>query len=194
VAVDPAALTDPPGAVDVLLGLGPARALAPAQLPPDVHVRPLMDADWDAVRQIYAEGIATGLATLEEQVPEQAALDDGWLPGHRWVAEVDGQVAGWASAKRVSARDAYAGVAETSLYVGEAFRRRGVGRALVHRQVSAADAAGVWTLQASIFPGNRASLELHRAAGFRVLAVRDRLGRHGDRWRDIVLLERRRPD
>jgi DNA-binding transcriptional ArsR family regulator/GNAT superfamily N-acetyltransferase len=91
------------------------------------------------VRRIYAEGIATGDATFETEVPDQAVLD-AWLPGHRWVAEVDGRVAGWASAKRVSDREVYRGVAETSLYVGDGFRGRGVGKALAHRQVTAADA------------------------------------------------------
>lgn len=108
------------------------------------------------------------------------------------MAEVDGRVAGWAAAKRVSARPVYAGVAETSIYVGEDHRGRGVGKALIHRQVTAADADGLWTLQTSIFPENRASLNLHHAAGFRTLAVRERIGRHHGIWRDTVFLERRR--
>ena len=125
-------------------------------------------------------------------MPERDALEAGWLPGHRWVAEVDGRVAGWACAKPVSARPVYAGVAETSIYVGQDFRGRGVGKALIHQQVTAADADGLWTLQTSIFPENRASLNLHHSAGFRTLAVRERIGKQHGAWRDTVFLERRR--
>ncbi|HEY9473241.1 MAG TPA: GNAT family N-acetyltransferase, partial [Mycobacteriales bacterium] len=97
-----------------------------------------------------------------------------------------------AAATPASTRDCYAGVADTSVYVGEGFRGRAVGRALLHRQVTAADEGGLWTLQTAIFPENRASLALHHAAGFRTLGVRERVARHHGRWRDTVLLERRR--
>ncbi len=192
VSVNPACCTGLPHAADAVMGLlaGPGPC-CPEDLPADVAVRPLEPGDWPDVRRIYAEGIATGDATFETEVPDQAALDE-WLPDHRWVAEVEGRVAGWASAKRVSPRAVYAGVAETSLYVGEGFRGRGVGKALAHRQVTAADAGDLWTLQTSIFPENRASVALHHSAGFRTLGVRDRIGRHHGRWRDTILLERRR--
>ena len=194
VSVNPACCTGLPHAADVVMGvLGGARPCCPEDLPADVAVRPLEPRDWPDVRRIYAEGIATGDATFETEVPPQAVLDE-WLPGHRWVAEVDGAVAGWASAKRVSGREVYTGVAETSLYVGEGFRGRGVGRALAHRQVTAADADGLWTLQTSIFPENRASIALHRSAGFRTLGLRERIGQHHGVWRDVVFMERRRAE
>ena len=144
------------------------------------------------MRRIYAEGIATRDATFETEVPGRDAPRGRLAPGHRWVAEVDGQVAGWACAKPVSARPVYAGVAETSIYVGQDFRGRGVGKALIHQQVTAADADGLWTLQTSIFPENRASLNLHHSAGFRTLAVRERIGQQHGAWRDTVFLQRRR--
>ncbi len=172
----------------------PHGAPGPVDIPTGVTVRALTDADWPAVRRIYAEGIATGHATFESEVPDSAALDAAWLDGHRWVAELDGQVVGWAAAKPVSSRPAYSGVAETSLYVGDGFRGRGVGRALAHHQVTAADDAGLWTLQTAIFPENRASIALHLWAGFRVVGVRERIGRHHGVWRDTVFLERRRAD
>lgn len=156
-------------------------------------IRALTDGDWDAVLRIYAEGIATGHATFETEVPDRAALDAKWLPGHRWVAEVDGRVAGWTSISPTSARECYAGVGETSVYVAAGARGRGVGKALVRRQISAADAGGLWTLQTSIFPENRASLALHHAAGYRTVGVRERIGRLHGVWRDTVLLERRAP-
>lgn len=194
VSVNPACCTGLPHAADAVMGMLGPRPCCPDELPVDVTVRALESGDWPAVRRIYAEGIATGHATFETEVPTQRALDHTWLPGHRWVAEIDGQVAGWAAAKPASSRPVYAGVAETALYVGDGFRGRGVGTALIHRQVVAADNAGLWTLQASIFPENRASIALHQSAGFRTLGVRERIARHHGTWRDTVFLERRRAD
>jgi L-amino acid N-acyltransferase YncA/DNA-binding transcriptional ArsR family regulator len=192
VSVNAACCSGLPHAADVVMGLYAPRPCCPDDLPADVFVRPLAEGDWDDVRRIYAEGIATSDATFETEVPERDALEAGWLPGHRWVAEIDGRVAGWACAKPASARPVYAGVAETSIYVGQDLRGRGVGKALIHQQVTAADADGLWTLQTSIFPENRASLNLHHSAGFRTLAVRERIGKQHGAWRDTVLLERRR--
>lgn len=150
--------------------------------------------DRDAVRRIYAEGIATGNATFETEVPRWDVLDAKWLPGQRWVAVVDGQVAGWAAVARVSQRECYRGVAETSIYVGDGFRGRGVAKVLLHKQVSEADAGGLWTLQAVIFPENEVSIALHHRAGFRTVGVRERIAQHHGVWRDTVMLERRTQD
>ena len=193
VAVNPACCTGLPHAADAVMGVVDVSGPGVFDPPADVPVRTLEEDDWPAVRRIYAEGIATGDATFETEVPPQSTLAAKWLPGHRWVAEVDGRVGGWAAAVRVSERACYAGVAETSVYVGEDFRGRGVGKALLSRQVAAADADGLWTLQTSIFPENRASIALHHAAGFRTVGVRERIAQHHGRWRDTVLLERRGP-
>jgi L-amino acid N-acyltransferase YncA len=107
---------------------------------------------------------------------------------------VDGQVAGWAAVARVSQRDCYRGVAETSIYVGAGFRGRGIAKALLHKQVSAADLGGLWTLQAVIFPENEVSIALHHKAGFRTVGVRERIAQHHGVWRDTVMLERRAQD
>ena len=192
VAVNASCCTGLPHAADAVMGLLAPRPCCPDDLPDDVTVRALEDRDWAAVRRIYAEGIATGHATFETEVPDQRALEAKWLPQHRWVAELDGQVVGWTAVSPTSTRPVYAGVGETSVYVGEGHRGRGVGRALIHRQVTAADTAGLWTLQTSVFPENRASIALHHSAGYRTLGVRDRIGQHHGAWRDTVLLERRR--
>ena len=194
VAVNAGCCTGLPHAADAVMGMLGPRPCCPEDLPTDVTVRALQPEDWPAVRRIYAEGIATGNATFETDVPDRRSLDHGWLPDHRWVAELDGQVVGWAAARAVSTRPVYAGVAETSVYVGDGHRGRGVGKALIHRQVTAADTAGLWTLQTSIFPENRASIALHQSAGFRTLGVRERIGRHHGIWRDTVFLERRHAD
>jgi L-amino acid N-acyltransferase YncA/DNA-binding transcriptional ArsR family regulator len=191
VTVNQACCTGLPHAADVVMGALTTRPCCPADLPADVAVRALEPGDWTAVRRIYAEGIATGDATFETEVPDRRALDAKWLPGHRWVAEVDGRVAGWAAVSPTSARDCYAGVGESSVYVGADFRGRGVGKTLLHKQVTAADDLGLWTLQTSIFPENRASLALHHSAGYRTLGVRERIAQHHGVWRDTVFLERR---
>ncbi|MFD7654784.1 helix-turn-helix domain-containing GNAT family N-acetyltransferase [Actinosynnema sp. NPDC059797] len=191
VSVNPACCTGLPHAADAVMGTIVTRPCCPTDLPGDVTVRAMTDGDWSDVRRIYGEGIATGNATFETETPGRRTLDAKWLPGHRWVAEVDGRVAGWAAATPVSTRECYAGVAETSVYVGEGFRGRGVGKALLHKQVTAADEAGLWTLQTAIFPENRASIALHHSAGFRTVGVRERIARHHGAWRDTALLERR---
>ncbi|SIO87401.1 metalloregulator ArsR/SmtB family transcription factor [Nocardiopsis sp. JB363] len=191
VAINPDCCTGLPHAADVVMGVLNARPCCPTDLPEDVTTRPMVDADLDTVREIYAQGIATGEATFETEVPEVEALKEKWIPEHRWVAEAEDEVIGWAAAAPVSTREAYAGVAETSVYIAETARGRGVGKALLYRQVTEADAGGLWTLQNSIFPENRASLALHHQAGFRTVGVRERIARLHGRWRDTVLLERR---
>ncbi|MFI0469220.1 helix-turn-helix domain-containing GNAT family N-acetyltransferase [Saccharopolyspora sp. 5N102] len=192
VSVNPSCCTGLPHAADAVMGALAARPCCPDNLPCDVTVRPLEAGDWSAVRRIYAEGIDTGNATFETEVPTRKALESKWLPDHRWVAELDGEIAGWAAASPVSNRDCYAGVAETSVYVGDAFRERGVGKALLHKQVTEADKADLWTLQTSIFPENQASLALHHSAGFRTVGIREKIAQHHGGWRDTVFLERRR--
>jgi L-amino acid N-acyltransferase YncA/DNA-binding transcriptional ArsR family regulator len=188
VTVDPACLAVP-HAADAALGLLAPRPERP--VPAGVTVRALEPDDWPAVRRVYAEGIATGTATFETSVPTRASLDAKWLPGHRWVAVLDGAVAGWTALSPTSTRECYAGVAESAVYVTDGARGRGVGTALVRKQVTAADDAGLWTLQSAIFTTNRASIALHHAAGYRTVGVRERIGRLGGVWHDTVLIERR---
>lgn len=146
---------------------------------------------WPEARAVYLEGVATGHATFETAAPGWEEWDASHLPFARLVALADGRVAGWAALGRVSRRGVYAGVAEVSVYVGAAFRGRGLGRALLTSLVAASERGGVWTLQASVFPENEASLALHRACGFREVGRRERIGRLGGVWRDTLLLERR---
>jgi L-amino acid N-acyltransferase YncA len=154
-------------------------------------VRPLVPEDYPAVADVFAEGIATGRATFETRVPTWQEWDAAHLPEHRFVAELDGEVAGWAAVVPYSRRDVYRGVGEESVYVAERARGRGVGRALLEAVVASARNGGLWTLQAGIFPDNVASLELHRRLGFREVGVRERIGQLDGAWRDVVLLELR---
>ena len=191
VAVNQACCVGLPHAADAVMGLLAPRPCCPTDVPEDVTVRALKAGDWAAVRRIYSEGIATGTATFETTVPNRASLDAKWLPGHRWVAELDGAVVGWTSLTPASTRECYAGVAESSIYVAGGHRGRGIGKALIRKQVMAADDAGLWTLQTAIFTENRASVALHHAAGYRTVGIRERIARRDDAWHDTVLLERR---
>ncbi|KAA8890426.1 metalloregulator ArsR/SmtB family transcription factor [Nocardia colli] len=193
VMVNPACCTGLPHAADAVMGVLTPRPCCPEDLPADVSVRAMTDDDWAAVLRIYGEGIATGNATFATDVPDRESLDGQWLSGHRWVAEIDGAVVGWATLSLVSSRDCYQGVAENSVYVANGTRGRGVGKSLLHKQVIAADEAGLWTLQTSIFPENRASIALHHSAGYRTIGVRERIAQRDGIWRDTVFLERRSP-
>ncbi len=148
------------------------------------------------VLAIYQAGIDGGDASFETAAPTWAAFDASRLVEHRFVAAVPGSsgiVAGWITASAVSSRPVYAGVVEHSVYVAPAARGRGVGAALLGALISSTEAAGIWTIQSGVFPENAASLAVHERAGFRVVGVRERIGRHHGRWRDVVLLERRSP-
>jgi phosphinothricin acetyltransferase len=152
-------------------------------------IRELDPKDWPAVRTIFEEGIATGQATFETEAPSW----EDWDGAHsmRLVAEEDGEVVGWAALAPYSARACYAGVAEESIYVAARARGKGVGRALLAALVDRSEHAGIWTLQAGVFPENRASVTLHLGCGFRLVGVLERIGRLNGEWRDVLLLERR---
>jgi L-amino acid N-acyltransferase YncA len=149
--------------------------------------------DWPRVAAIFAEGIATGHATFETRVPSWEEWDAAHLVDLRFVAERGGEVVGWIAASPVSKRPCYAGVVEESVYVAAEARGQGVGTSLLRALVEGAEKAGVWTIQTSVFPENEASIELHRRCGFRVVGLRERIGRLDGAWRDTVLLERRAP-
>ncbi len=154
-------------------------------------IRVLAADDWESVRSIYLEGIATGQATFETKGPTWDGWNNGHLPSPRLIAISDGSVSGWAALSRVSARDVYCGVAEVSVYVSAKAHGQGVGRLLLEALIRESEAVGFWTLQASVFPENTASLRLHSACGFREVGTRRRIGRLSGVWRDTVLLERR---
>ena len=147
--------------------------------------------DWEAVRAIYLEGIATGNSTFEQSAPDWHTWDQGHLPSCRLVAWLGSEILGWTALSPVSRRQVYAGVAELSIYVAEHARGRGIGAALLKALIEVSEREGIWTLQSGIFPENVASLELCRRFGFRVVGTRERIGNMHGRWRDVVLLERR---
>jgi len=161
-----------------------------------MNIREMQASDAAAVLAIYAEGIATGHATFEAEPPDWAGFDAKRLKAPRLVAERSGTVLGWAAASGVSDRCVYGGVAESTVYVSAAARGQGVGKALLTRFIAAAEAEGLWTLNAGIFVENTASIHLHEACGYRMVGVRKALGKMGygplaGKWRDVALMEYR---
>jgi L-amino acid N-acyltransferase YncA len=132
-----------------------------------------------------------GLATFETEVPPWEEWDQGHLPHHRLAAEILGEVVGFAALAPVSTRRCYAGVAENSVYVARSARGLGMGRALLETLIEGAEEAGIWTIQTSVFPENRASMAMHERCGFRVVGTRERIAKRDGVWRDTVFLERR---
>lgn len=161
----------------------------------DFEIRLMGPGDWDRVKAIYLEGIAAGDATFETTAPEWTEWDKNHLPGARLVAVTgDGAVHGWAALSPVSTRHAYSGVAEVSIYVATESRGHGVGKKLLQVLIAESEANDIWTLQASVFPENAATLALHKSCGFRLVGRRERIGRTANGlWRDTLLLEYRSP-
>jgi len=158
-----------------------------------VELRDLTAADWEAVAEIYWDGIRDGLATFETAIPAWEEWAAAHPPELRFVAEAGFVIVGWVAAAPVSTRRAYRGVVEHSVYVAADWRRKGIGRLLLEGLIERTEAAGIWTIQTSVFPENRASLALHRRCGFREVGVRERIGKRDGLWRDTILLERRSP-
>jgi L-amino acid N-acyltransferase YncA len=158
-----------------------------------IFVRRFGTDDWESVLAIYVEGIATGQATFETTPPSWERWDSSHLSFARLVAvsNDDGRLKGWAALSPISARAVYRGVAEVSVYVGNESRGLGVGRELLNQLIVDSEKHGIWTLQASIFPENAASIALHKNCGFREIGTRERVAKLNGTWRDTMLLERR---
>lgn len=156
-----------------------------------VSVADLAKADWPAVRRIYLEGVATGDATFQTDAPEWDEWNEAHLETPRLVLRVADTVVAWAALSPVSRRPVYSGVCEVSVYTASQSRGKGYGKQLLEALILRSELAGIWTLQAAIFPENEASLRLHASCGFRLVGRRLRLGRLHGHWRDVLLLERR---
>ena len=156
-----------------------------------VYIRNFEQNDFDSVKDIYQQGIDTGNATFETQAKEWDEWDSSMLQVCRLVAVENDRVVGWDALSPVSTRCVYAGVAEVSVYVASEARGKGVGQALLSKLVEESEKEGFWTLQAGIFPENETSIALHQKNGFRILGLHEKLGKMGEKWRDVVLLERR---
>jgi len=157
----------------------------------EVNLRSLTQEDWISVSRIYAEGIATGIATFETEVPSWSVWNEKYLKDCRLIVEINNKVVGFAVLSQVSKRKVYEGVAEVTVYVSELHRGKGIGKILLEGLISESEKIGFWTLQAGIFTENVASIALHKHSGFRVVGIREKIGQLKGVWHDNVLLERR---
>lgn len=154
-------------------------------------VRYLLPSDWNAVASIYKEGIATGLATFEKNVPSWETWNTSHMELCRIVVEDENKVVGWAALTPVSDRCVYNGVAEISVYVAKGQRGKGIGSKLLEELIKLSEAEGIWTLQSGIFPENVPSIELHKKMGFRIVGFKEKIGKLDGVWKDNCILERR---
>lgn len=157
----------------------------------EVSFRPMMQEDYDSVAEIFSQGIATGNATFETQIPDWEKWDAAHIRSCRIIATVNNVVTGWAALIPVSSRKVYAGVGELSIYISNAYRGLGIGNSLLERLIDESEKEGFWTLQAGIFPENTASIRLHQNHGFRIVGYREKIGQMDGIWRNTLLLERR---
>lgn len=157
----------------------------------EIKIEKMSDDLWEDVKRIYLAGIATKNATFEHQSPDWDKWDKAHRKDCRFIARIDNKIAGWAALSNVSERCVYSGVAEVSVYVDPEYMRQGIGDQLMNSLIKGSESNGIWTLQAGIFPENISSIKLHEKYGFRIIGVREKIGKMDDKWRDVFLLERR---
>lgn len=152
----------------------------------------MKNSDWEQVSNIYEEGIKTGKATFQTEVPAWEQWDSSHLDCCRIVARLDEKILGWAALSPTSSRCVYAGVAEVSVYIKQGYRGIGIGEALLKRLVELSEDNGLWTLQSGILRENMQSVFLHSKCGFREIGYKEKVGRMPDgTWHDTILMERR---
>ena len=156
-----------------------------------LKIEKMDESHWSEVSRIYNDGIATKNATFQTEAPDWTRWDHAHRKDCRLIIIMDNQIAGWAALSNVSERCVYAGVAEVSIYIGSDFRGMGIGDQLMKALIKESERHGIWTLQAGIFPENKASLNLHLKNGFRIMGIREKIGKMDQIWRDVALLERR---
>ncbi len=157
----------------------------------NILFRSMTEKDWRSVAEIYKEGIETGNATFEREVPAWEKWNAGHLPNYRFVATIDDSVVAWAAITQVSGRCVYAGVAEVSVYVSNKYQGLKIGTKIIEKLISESEDGGIWTLQAVIFPENIPSIKIHENLGFRIVGFREKIGKMDGMWRNTILLERR---
>lgn len=156
-----------------------------------MEIRPIREQHYPEITRIYLAGIATGNATFQADAPSWKDWDSSHLPSCRIAVFEGDNMLAWAALSPVSSRCIYAGVAEVSVYVDESARGKGIGKSILNQLIIESELAGLWTLQAGIFPENISSIKLHEACGFRLIGYRERIGKMKGVWRDNLILERR---
>jgi L-amino acid N-acyltransferase YncA len=148
--------------------------------------------DWKQVAKIYLEGINTGIATFQTEVPTWQEFNNSHISSCRLVVRLDDNILGWGALSTTSSRCVYAGVAEVSLYIANNYKGQGIGTVLLRDLINVSEKNGFWTLQSGIIRKNISSIELHKKCGFREIGIREKVAKMNDEnWLDVVLMERR---
>jgi len=157
----------------------------------DLTIRNFDSRDWDDVKIIYEQGLLSRNATFETEAPDY----DAWIKKFHshllWVAVINKEVVGWAGLQPVSVRKVYEGVVEVTIYIDVNHSGKRIGSTLMKYLIEKSEESGIWTLYASIFPENIASIRLHLSAGFREIGYREKIAQLDGKWRNTVLFERR---
>lgn len=151
----------------------------------------MLPEHWTDVSKIYKDGIETGMATFEKEVPGWEQWDTHHLKICRIIATINKKIVGWAALSPVSSRCVYGGVGELSVYVANGFHGNQIGQKLLRRLILESEENGLWTIQSGVFPENIASIKLHEKVGFRKIGYREKIGKMNGIWKDNILLERR---
>lgn len=157
----------------------------------DLSIRQMSSLDYPQVKSIYQQGIDTGMATFETEVPDRESFFAKFPEPGRWVATVGKEVVGWAAWTSVSARHCYRGVAEVTVYVGNAHKGKGIGQLLLQKLIKESEDQGYWSLLAVIHGENTTSIHLHGKCGFRTIGYRERIAQVNGVWKNTVMMERR---
>lgn len=145
---------------------------------------------WEQVKQIYCEGIKTGIATFRTEAPSYEEWDDSHLKFARLVAFNEGKVLGWIALSKTSSRCVYSGVVEVSIYIGKDFRGNGIGKSLMKEAIKQGEENGIWSFYSVIIKENIESIELHKKCGFREIGIREKIAKLSNgKWSDTVLME-----
>jgi len=154
-------------------------------------IRQLQQNDFSSVAEIYRQGIATGTATFETTVPAWNEWNKKYIESCRIVADEKKFITGFAVLSKTSVREAYKGVCEVTVYVHEKHRGKGIGKILLQKLIEQSEENGIWTLQATIFAENKASVNIHEQCGFRLVGYREKIAQRNGEWKNTVLMERR---
>jgi len=157
----------------------------------NIVIGQMTEKSWTDVARIYESGIATKNATFQTEVPDWDSWDKAHRKDCRLIAIINGTIVGWAALSNVSSRCVYSGVAEVSIYVDSGYRKKGIGDKLMESLIKESELNGIWSLQSGIFPENTGSLKLHHKHGFRTIGIKERIGKMGNTWRDVLMVERR---
>ena len=156
-----------------------------------IDLQRMLEEHWKKVASIYKDGIETGLATFEQEIPSWEIWDNNHLKVCRIIAVLNKKIIGWAALSPVSSRCVYGGIGEVSVYVSRGFRDKQIGEKLLRRLILESEENGLWTIQSGVFPENIASIKLHEKVGFRKIGYREKIGELDGVWKDNILLERR---